>query len=125
MGYNGKHCKRLVVAAFSAGVLLACNQIERSEVSNQDEPTRGGVYRVGVASPFGFTSGFDPSGEYYNVGFNIYSNLLLRTLVGYRHVAGAAGNELVPDLATEVPSPTDDGLTYTFHLKPAVEFGPR
>ena len=43
-----------------------------------------------------------------------------RTLVGYNHVAGAAGNKLVPDVATAVPEPTDGGTTYTFHLKRGV-----
>ena len=49
----------------------------------------------------------------------IYSNLLIRTLVGYNHVAGAAGNVIVPDIATSVPKPTNGGKTYTFHLKRA------
>ena len=54
----------------------------------------------------------------------IYNNLLLRTLVGYRDTAGQAGIELVPDLATEIPEPTDGGLKYTFTLKDGVKFGP-
>ena len=68
--------------------------------------------------------GFDPTGEYYTYSFAIESNLMIRTLVGYDHVAGPAGNMLVPDLATTVPQPTDGGTTYTFHLKPGVKFGP-
>ena len=54
----------------------------------------------------------------------IYSNLLLRTLVGYDHVAGAAGYRLVPDLAETVPAPTDGGLVYRFTLRRGVRFGP-
>jgi peptide/nickel transport system substrate-binding protein len=49
---------------------------------------------------------------------------MIRTLVGYDHVAGPAGDVLVPDLATALPTPTDGGRTYTFHLKPGVRFGP-
>ena len=30
----------------------------------------------------------------------------------------------MPDLATSVPTPTDNGLTYTFHLKPDIKFAP-
>ena len=67
---------------------------------------------------------FDPTGEYYTFSWAIQSNLMIRTLVGYDHVAGPAGNMLVPDLATAVPKPTDGGKTYTFHLKPGVKFGP-
>ena len=54
----------------------------------------------------------------------IYSNLLVRTLVGYNHVAGPAGQKLVPDLAVRVPTSTNGGRTYTFRLKRGIEFGP-
>jgi peptide/nickel transport system substrate-binding protein len=84
----------------------------------------GGTYRVGWENSFGFTDSFDPTGEYLGEAFGVYSNLLIRTLVGYNHVAGAAGNELVPDLATDLPEPTDGGKTYTFKLRSGVEFGP-
>jgi peptide/nickel transport system substrate-binding protein len=84
----------------------------------------GGTYRVGWEGSFSFTDSFDPTGEYYYAAFGIYSNLMLRTLVGYDHVQGPAGNKVVPDLATAVPKPTDGGKTYTFHLRPGVKFGP-
>jgi peptide/nickel transport system substrate-binding protein len=86
------------------------------------EPTRGGVFRT-ATTDLSFTNGFDPTGEYSARGFNLYAPLL-RTLVSYRHVGGPPGNELQPDLATELPQPTDGGLTYTFKLKPNVKFGP-
>ncbi|WP_344252658.1 protein kinase domain-containing protein [Terrabacter carboxydivorans] len=38
-------------------------------------------------------------------------------LIGYRHAAGANGSELVADLATSLPNPTDDGRTYVFRLR--------
>src|SRR5262245_9297879 len=52
---------------------------------------RGGVVRVGVETAFGFTGAFDPTGEYLSNAWQIYSNLLLRTLLNYRHLAGPAG----------------------------------
>jgi peptide/nickel transport system substrate-binding protein len=84
----------------------------------------GGTYRVGWEETFGFTDSFDPTGEYLTDAWGIYSNLLIRTLVGYNHVAGPAGNKLVPDLATTVPRPTAGGKTYTFRLKRGIAFGP-
>ena len=86
-------------------------------------PAKGGTYRM-AQTDFGFTDAFDPSGEYLGSAWNIYSNLLLRTLVSYRFTAGAAGNELVPDLATEVPAATGGGRVYTFTLKDGATFGP-
>jgi peptide/nickel transport system substrate-binding protein len=87
-------------------------------------PQAGGTYRVGWENSFNFTDNFDPTGEYLNLSFGILSNLVDRTLVGYDHVAGAAGNKLVPDIATTVPAPTDGGKSYTFHLRSGIKFGP-
>src|SRR5262245_47751507 len=79
---------------------------------------------VGWEASFGFTDSFDPTGEYLGDAWGIYSNLLTRSLMGSNHVPGAAGNALVPDLATSVPKPTDGGKTYTFHLKSGIKFAP-
>jgi peptide/nickel transport system substrate-binding protein len=87
-------------------------------------PQKGGVYRVGWEQSFGFTDNFDPTGEYLGNAWAILQNLLVRSLIGYKHQAGATGNELIGDLATDVPKPTDNGLTYTYHLRSGVKFGP-
>jgi peptide/nickel transport system substrate-binding protein len=83
----------------------------------------GGVYRIetdGIA----FTSGGDPTGEYLGLSFGILGNLLDRTLLTYFHTSGENGNSLVPDLAEDFPEVSQDGLTYTFHLKDGIMFGP-
>lgn len=85
---------------------------------------KGGVYRLGYESSFGWTDNFDPTGEYLGTAWGIYVNLLMRPLIGYKHLPGAAGNELIGDLATSVPTPTDGGLTYTYKLRTGVKFGP-
>jgi peptide/nickel transport system substrate-binding protein len=87
-------------------------------------PAKGGDYRIGWEQSFGFTNNFDPTGEYLGNAWGLYSNLMLRALVGYKHLPGAAGNETVGDLATDVPQPTDGGLTYTYKLRSGVKFGP-
>jgi ABC-type transport system substrate-binding protein len=59
---------------------------------------------------------FDPAFR-YSFG---YSSLIAITndgLVGFRREAGAAGYELVPDLATSIPAPTDGGRTWQFHMR--------
>jgi peptide/nickel transport system substrate-binding protein len=85
--------------------------------------TTGGTYRIetdGIA----YTSGGDPTGEYLGLSFGILSNLLDRTLLTYYHSSGENGNSLVPDLAEDFPEVSADGLTYTFHLKDGIMFGP-
>ena len=87
------------------------------------EVTKGGIYRI-ASTQFNHTGGFDPTGEYLGTSLDMYDNLMLRTLVGYTHEAGAKGNVLVPDLATDLGEISEDGLTYTFTLKDGVMFGP-
>jgi len=91
---------------------------------NNGKAQKGGTWRVGVEQSFGFTNNFDPTGEYLGTGINIYENLLLRTLVGYRHTPSASGNQLIGDLAAAVPTPTGGGATYTYKLRSGVKFGP-
>jgi YVTN family beta-propeller protein len=43
-------------------------------------------------------------------------------LVGYQRVGGLAGNQLVPDLATALPRPTDGGRIYTFRLRAGLRY---
>jgi ABC-type transport system substrate-binding protein/class 3 adenylate cyclase len=43
-------------------------------------------------------------------------------LVGYRKTAGAPGATLVPDLAANLPTPTDGGRTYRFRLRTGLRF---
>ena len=43
-------------------------------------------------------------------------------LVGYRRIAGIAGGTLVGALATDVPAPSRDGLTYRFTLRPGLRY---
>ena len=111
----------IVALALAAGVWAT---IGSAAPSKSGKSLAGGTYRVGWEQSFGFTDAFDPTGEYLGNAWALYSNLLLRTLVGYNHVAGAAGNVVVPDLATSVPKPTGGGKVYTFHLKSGIKFAP-
>jgi peptide/nickel transport system substrate-binding protein len=43
-------------------------------------------------------------------------------LVGYKRVGGSEGTTKVPDLATAIPKPTDNGKTWTFTLRPGIKF---
>jgi peptide/nickel transport system substrate-binding protein len=109
-----------VAAAVAATVVVAAG----SAGSAKSGVSRGGTLNVGWEQSFGFTDSFDPTGEYLGDAFGVMTNLLVRTLVSYKHDAGAAGNVVVPDIATSVPTPTNGGKTYTFHLRSGIKFGP-
>jgi peptide/nickel transport system substrate-binding protein len=116
---------RLLRISLATAVLVLAVAVSSAAASSTSHAAKaGGVYRVGWDEAFGFTNSFDPTGEYHTQAFGIFSNLLIRTLLGYNHVAGPAGNHLVPDIATSVPKPTASGTKYTFHLKVGVKFGP-
>ena len=114
------------VVSACGGSSSAPSTTEASDTGTGSETqpaTAGGTFRL-VDPSFYLTGGFDPTSEYAYQPWEIYGGMLLRTLVSYRHVEGVAGTEVLPDLATGLPTVSGDGLTYTFTLRPDVEFGP-
>jgi peptide/nickel transport system substrate-binding protein len=107
--------------AILALVAASCGGGKKS--NNGTGVKAGGIMRV-ETDGFEWTDSMDPTGEYLGTAFGLYSDMLGRGLTGYNHVAGAAGNVLVGDLATEpTGTPTADGLTYTYHLRSGIKFG--
>jgi len=104
---TGRVAKIAVIAlcAIGAATAIAATTKSSGKTADESQAARGGTYRVEWEQSFDFTAGFDPTGEYSVQAFGLYSNLLVRTLVGYNHVAGAPGNLLVPDLATSLGTP--------------------
>jgi peptide/nickel transport system substrate-binding protein len=123
MGKRRQRLRLVGLALAVAMVAAACGGGDDGGQGTPDQTVqRGGVFRT-ATTDFGFTNGFDVTGEYLGSAFTLYT-ALVRTLVSYKFVAGDEGNKLQPDLATEVPQPTDNGLTYTYKLKPNVKFAP-
>jgi peptide/nickel transport system substrate-binding protein len=63
----------------------------------------------------------DPGNTYYANMWNVI-RLYGRALVTYKSVPGSGGNQIVPDLATSLGQVSDNGLTWTYHLKPNIKF---
>jgi peptide/nickel transport system substrate-binding protein len=117
--------KKSSTSSKSSGTPSSSNSPFAPSVSyDNGTAAKGGTYRLGYESSFGFTDNFDPTGEYLGSAWGLYSNLLIRSLIGYKHLPGAPGNALIGDLATSVPKPTDNGLTYTYKLRTGIKFGP-
>jgi len=115
----------LRLRAFAASLALvavafACDPGE--EPVGAGDLGRGTLRHEVVEMPF--DRDLDPTSEYTSMGFALSSNLLLRPLMNYRHVAGEAGSETLPDLAAEMPEISEDGLTYEFTLRDGVRFSP-
>lgn len=119
-----KFAALFMVLALTAAACGGGDGDDGTDTTQEGGAEPGGVYRVGYLEAFNFTNGFDPTGEYLGTALAIYNSLMLRTLMGYRHVSGAEGNESVPDLAETEPDVSEDGLTYTYTLRDGVKFGP-
>lgn len=119
-GREGRRVRRGPLALLAAVALLAagCASAANSGSTGSSAVTRGGVYRTATSS-FGLSDNLDPTGEdQVGFAFEIYA-ATLSTLVGFPN-----GNTMVPELATSIPAPTNNGLTYTFHIRSGVKFAP-
>jgi peptide/nickel transport system substrate-binding protein len=124
MGKRRQQVRLVGLALALALVAAACGggDDEGGGGEQQATPQKGGVLRTAI-SDFGFTNGFDPTGEYIAVAIDLYG-VMERTLMGYKHIAGPPGNKLFPDLAEAAPEISSDGLKYTFKLKSGVKWAP-
>jgi peptide/nickel transport system substrate-binding protein len=126
---RGESVKRYLRLFALVGVLAltaaACAEEAAQQAPGQQgqQVQRGGTLLAGLESDV--DAAFDPQKEYYSVTWGFYHCCLLRTLVTTPPVpSGDGGNELLPDLATELPTVSEDGLTYTFTIREGLNFAP-
>ena len=79
---------------------------------------RGGTLRLGIGDLLDST---DPAVTFFAPAWQVVANTN-DGLVGYRRVGGGAGAVIVPDLAVSIPTPTDDGRTYTFQVRRGISY---
>ncbi len=88
-----------------------------------DIPT-GGTVRIAVSSEPA-SAAFDPAKEYYQLSFEILKCCLARTLYATNgKPVDEGGAELRPDIAADLPTVSEDQLTWTFPLKQGVMYSP-
>jgi peptide/nickel transport system substrate-binding protein len=95
---------------------------------NGDEAGGGGLERGGtlrlaaLADPLGAG---DPAVEINRAGWELYRCCLLRTLLSYTGTpTDRGGTRLHPDLAEAPPRVSNDGLTWSFHLRRGLRYAP-
>jgi ABC-type transport system substrate-binding protein/DNA-binding SARP family transcriptional activator/streptogramin lyase len=81
---------------------------------------RGGTLTVFSQLASGINPG-DPATAWDPTAWQVFS-ITNDGLVAFRHVGGPAGSTVVPDLATALPVPADNGTTYTFRLRPGIRY---
>ncbi|HEX5195562.1 MAG TPA: ABC transporter substrate-binding protein [Solirubrobacteraceae bacterium] len=83
-------------------------------------PVNGGTLQAGEVSD---PDHLDPALSYTTESWEMLE-ATNNGLVGFSPAAGAAGNRVVPILAKVLPTVSDHGLTYTFHMRTGIRFAP-
>jgi oligopeptide transport system substrate-binding protein len=121
----------LALAALAAGV-AACGSSSggsgtggSSPGAAAGSPVKGGTLTMTFQ---GEPTGLDPAIAWENESMTI-EMMCYRTFLQYNPAPGVAGTKLIPDMATEVPTAANggisaDGKTYVFHIRPGIKFAP-
>lgn len=113
---------RAVTAAVTLALLgtAACAGPQDDDDSGGDggKPATGGKLTILNSDP---QSDFDPARLYTSGGGNVPS-LVFRTLTTRKRVNGAAGTEVVPDLATGLGTPSKNATVWTYKLKKGLKY---
>jgi peptide/nickel transport system substrate-binding protein len=112
-----KHTVAIIAAlAAVAGVVLAACGGASTGVSGAERS--GGTITIVGDSPPGPDQGYD-----FSVwGAELYSVVNTPLLAFVRGVQGPAGSKIIPALASSMPTVSNGGTTYTFHLRKGLHF---
>lgn len=128
MGSAIKNGLRLAaVASASALLLAACGGGSSSEGSAaasgsaaSGEGQKGGTINVlTIEEQFLHV---DPQRIYTGVDLAFFNGYTTRTLTAYKFAEGAEGVTIVPDMATDLGTPSEDAKSWSFTLKDGVSF---
>lgn len=114
------------VAAASVGLVVAAGAAAcgpedndaKGAASGDSAPHKGGTLTILNTEP---QEDFDPARLYTSGGGNV-PGLVFRTLTTRNRENGAAGAKVVPDLATDLGTPSKDATVWTYHLKDGLKF---
>ena len=107
-GSSTNGARRARSAAFNAGITSVVNPSTH----------KGGTLTFDWRSA---PDSFDPGNTYYAAVWD-FARLYIQTLMTYKSCPGTCGKTLVPALATAPGVVSDNGLTWTYHLKSGVKF---
>jgi len=117
-------------------MLAACSSGGGSGNGSGSNPSSSAAYGAGITSvvnpsthkggtlTFDWRSApdsFDPGNTYFAADWD-FARFYSQALMTYKNCPGACGRTLVPGLATAPGTVSDNGLTWTYHLKSGVKF---
>jgi len=108
----------LAVVATAAFAATGCASGSSTSGGSGGTAVNGGILQAGIP---GNPDHLDPALSYTNEGWEILE-ATNNGLLTFKKAAGGAGAQVVPDIASAMPTVTDGGKTYTFHVRPGVKF---
>ena len=112
--------KRVLALVTVAAALTGCGSSSSATSGSAGTVQNGGTLRAGIPD--------DPDHLDTGISYAVEGWELLEAtnngLLTFKKVSGPAGSQVVPDIATTMPTVTDGGRTYTFHVHPGVRFSP-
>jgi peptide/nickel transport system substrate-binding protein len=113
---------RPIVAACTVAVLAvvvaACGSSSSSSGSSAQGKEGGTITIASGTPPLSADQGLD----FTTQGTELYSVINTPLLTFKRGVQGAAGTKILPALAKSLPTVSNGGKTYTFHLRPGLKY---
>jgi peptide/nickel transport system substrate-binding protein len=107
-----------ISAATTTVVLLACAALAGCGSSSSDESAGGGTL---TGTYTAFPESLDPGLSFTLEGATALQNVYI-PLLTYAHADGAAGTELIPGLAKDLPQIDEGGKRYTLFLRPGLKY---
>jgi len=120
--------KLVTAVAFVGMVAAACGGSSTptstgTPSASGGELPHGGVLKMAIEADV--DKAFDPAKEYSTLSFEPFRCCLLRTLLSTNgQDAAHDGDVLQPDLATDLPQVSADGLTYVFTIQSGIHYAP-
>ncbi len=94
--------------------------VDAQSIAPSRRGSGGGTLRIVSGSDVDY---MDPALAYESLSWQLLSATCAK-LLNYPDRAGAAGSQLVPEVAQALPTRSPDGKTYTFTIRPGFRFSP-
>lgn len=118
---GAKFRPKSVISTVSAVTLMVSGlSLGINSSANAETPKTGGTLKLLMHLPS--LDYLDPNRVYTGRDLSWLGGTITRTLTAYKAVPGAAGAEIVADLATNTGIPSNDAKTWKFTLRPGSTF---
>ena len=101
----------------SSGAAASTSASTSSSSAQGGAPKSGGTIKIGTVGP----DSYDPQ-EYQTVQADSALHLVYEGLLAFKDATGQASTQLIPALAESIPTPTNNGKTYVFQIRPNLHY---